>query len=165
VAFNGPTFAEAASQLRANGYSVIPHNVAGAAVRCASLTAGPLVALTVSGELDDPALEQRVLGVLSARGLTGGPVRLDENGGRTWPLRLVNAVDVADRPRRVLAGAVGFLHTVDGRSAIVSLDGEWPSGTLLETPYAQLPAFDRRGLPELMAQLAALAPAQVRRRA
>jgi hypothetical protein len=144
---------------------VIPHEVAGAAVRCASLTAEPLVALTVSGEFDDPALEQRVLSVLSARGLTGGPVRLDSEGNRTWPLRLVNAADVADRPRRVLAGAVGFVHTVDGRSAIISLDGEWPSGTLLDVPYSALPAFDRRGLPEIMAALAALAPPRARRRA
>jgi hypothetical protein len=165
VTYKGPTFADAAPQLRAQGYAPIAHAGEGCAVRCLSLTAGPLVALTVSGELDDPALEQRVLSVLGARGLTGAPVRLDADGARTWPLRLVNAVESSERPWRVLNRAVSILHTVDGRAAIISLGGEWPSGTLLEVSYAQLPAFDRRRLPELMAQLAALAPAQVRRRA
>jgi hypothetical protein len=164
VTYKGPTFADAAPQLRANGYSPIAHHGGRCAVRCLSLTAGPLLALTVE-RFSDALLEQQVLAVLGARGLTGGPVRLDADGARTWPLRLVNSLDVADRPRRVLAGAVGFLHTVAGHSAIVPLDGAWPSGTLLEVPYLALPAFDRRRLAELMAELAALAPAPARRRA
>lgn len=147
----GPTFAAAAERLRENGYAPIAHRREFVAVRCASLTAPPLAALTVCAGL--------AVDVLTARGLTAGPVRIGADAARTWPVRLVNAV-AAENPWR--AGGVEIAHMVGGRSAVISLGGAWPRGTLLDVPCAQLPALDRRRIAEL---LAAVAFAPSRRRA
>ena len=93
-----PTYAAAAERLRQNGYSPIPHRAEGVAVRTMSLTAPPLAAPVARGNL---ALERRVLTVLSAHGLTAGPVRRGADGSRTWPLRLLNALPAVN-PWRAL---------------------------------------------------------------
>lgn len=60
-------------------------------------------------------------------------MRCGADGSRTWPLRLLNALPAVN-PWRALNGAVSILYALDGHPAIVSLDDDWPAGTLLEVP-------------------------------
>lgn len=166
------TFGAAAARLQENGYAsctlleaalerlpihgrltISPHVISElpAAVWCMRDQGGELAALLVA-PIADAELAQRVEAGLAKRGLTRGPVRLGSDGVRIFPLQFTDA-----QPSRVewraLDGAVRVLYREGDSSATIPLDGAWPAGTLLEVPYAKLPALKPADIEPLLAEL------------
>ena len=131
-----PLFGEAAPRLRALGYKPTPWPpVEGPRALASELRAAVnWLGLLILAPIEDPKLGERVRAELDTRGLLAGPVRVGSDGTQVRPLRhmklwqpIYTALDEA---------------VVLQESGLVSLDAEWPAGTLLEVHRDELPQID-----------------------
>jgi hypothetical protein len=166
-----PTLGAWREKLIANGYEPVSLLVADDGSAPAWLTSEHPAALKTLGRNalaaivvtapEDPALHQRIQGVLERRGLTRGPMRVGSDRRELWPLR----ADPGELLRHsALDGAVELIGNYARgpgcgvAGVLIPLDGAWIKGDPCSVPYARLPALSAEDAMALFRDLEALKP-------